>query len=77
LNAILKWTLGLLERLEAAEREAARYRWLRDEAWGGNNKRGPYLVEFKAGYTPSLFTLLAEEAADAAIDAAMKKEPQQ
>lgn len=65
---------ALLAELDAARRDAERWRWMRDEAWGGNNKRGPYLVEFKAGYTPSLFTMLAEEAADAAIDTAMKEQ---
>lgn len=58
-------------RSKANQRDAERYRWLRDEAWGGNNKRGPHLVEFKPGHTPSMFTELAEAAADAAIDAAM------
>jgi len=58
-------------RAELAEKNAERYLWLRNEAWGGNNKRGPHLVEFKPGYVPSRFTDLAEEAADAAVDAAM------
>lgn len=57
---------------EALRKYAERYRWLRDEAWGCNNKCGPHLVAFKPGYLPSAFTDLAEEAADAAIDAAMK-----
>ena len=55
---------------EALRKDADRYRWLRNEAWGCNNKRGPHLVTFKPGYLPSAFTDLAEEAADAAIDAA-------
>lgn len=59
---------------EALRADAMRYRWLRNEAWGGNNKQGPHLVEFKSGYVPSRFTDLAEEAADAAMDAAMAKE---
>jgi hypothetical protein len=62
----------LTAEVEALRKDAERYRWLRDEAWGGNNKRGPHLVEFKPGHTPSFFTELAEQAADAAIDAAMK-----
>lgn len=60
--------------VEALRADAMRYRWLRNEAWGGNNKQGPHLVEFKSGYVPSRFTDLAEEAADAAVDAAMTKE---
>lgn len=52
-------------------KDAERWRWVRNEAWGGGNKCGPYLVTFKPGYTPSQFTMLAEEAADGAIDAAI------
>lgn len=61
----------LAAECEALRADAKRYRWLRNEAWGGNNKTGPYLVEFKPGLMPSAVTLLAEDAADAAITAAM------
>jgi hypothetical protein len=71
LNAILKWTLGLLERLEAAERDAARYRWLReaDGDWG--------ICEWDGASGDWVRDSRSERVVDAAIDAAMKKEPQQ
>ena len=76
LGKLMQDELVQLARDVVAERDrlrkdAERYLWLRNEAWGGNNKRGPHLVEFKPGYVPSRFTDLAEEAADAAVDAAM------
>lgn len=64
----------LAAEVEALRADAERYRWLRNEAWGGNNKRGPHLVEFKPGYVPARFTDLAEDAADAAIDSARKEQ---
>ncbi|GAA5785674.1 phage protein NinX family protein [Chitiniphilus shinanonensis] len=63
-------------RLDAAQEDAARYRWLRNEAWGGDMLRHkyPHVVEFGAGLSPSSVTELAEEALDAAIDAAIAQE---
>lgn len=61
----------LAAECEALRADAERYRWLRNEAWGGNNKTGPHLVQYKPGLMPSAVTELAEEAADAMIDAAM------
>lgn len=66
-EAEVKWLRAENQALRA---DAERYRWLRNEAWGCGNNRGPHLVQFKTGYTPSHFTELAEAAADAAIDAA-------
>lgn len=54
----------LAAECEALRADAERYRWLRDEAWGGNNKTGPHLVQYKPGLMPSAVTELAEEAAD-------------
>ena len=59
---------------EAKERDAARYRWLRNEAWGGGmvSKKFPHVVEYGPGLMRSALTELAEEGLDEAIDAAMK-----
>ena len=74
LNALHLNHIALQAEYDALRKDAERWRWMRNEAWGGNNKRGPYLVTFKAGHSPSLFTMLAEGAADSSIDAAMGKE---
>jgi chromosome segregation ATPase len=59
------------EKARALERDAKRYRWLRNEAWGCNlyrKKRSPHVVEFDVARRP---IELAEEALDAAIDKAI------
>lgn len=62
----------LAERDELAK-DAARYRWLRNEAWGGGVARHkfPHVVEYRPGLMPTAVLELAEEALDAAIDAAL------
>ena len=65
---------SLLDEREALRKDAERYRWLRNESWGGAyiGKRGfPSVVEFKPGFLPSFAIVLAEDAVDAAIDAAL------
>jgi len=53
------------------KRKAARYDWLRNEAWGGAYQRGttPHVVLYRAGLAPGAVLELAEEALDDAIDA--------
>jgi hypothetical protein len=73
----------LLDRLEAAERDAARYEWLRARVFGVRDKRG--VEEFSVPPPrPTMATIMRgsvaqhfDAAIDGAIDAAMKKEPQQ
>lgn len=68
------YALAAIAAAQAAQlTDAERYRWLRNEAWGGNNisQRFPHVVEFKAGLVPRFVTELAEDALDAAIDAAI------
>lgn len=61
----------LQAKLDAAMTDAARYRWLRNEAWGGSYQRGttPHVVLYRAGLAPSAVLELAEQALDDAIDA--------
>lgn len=69
--------LALLDRLEQAEKDAARYRWLRNEAWGCGqlSKEGaPHVVKFRSTDMRGGMTELAEEALDSAVDAAMQGE---
>lgn len=69
----------LLERLEAAERDAARYAWL----CSGNAHSPPSLWDYGIGFACDIRRtiprgiLRGKLEIDAAIDAAMKKEPQQ
>ena len=77
--------LSLLDELqtlrvtaENAEKDAERYRWLRNESWAGyNNSKGKPQVFVHDG-AGNRKTMLAEDAMDseidAAIDAAMKGE---
>jgi chorismate mutase len=62
----------LAERDELAK-DAARYRWLRNEAWGGGmaKRKFPHVVEYRPGLMPTAVLELAEEALDDAIDAAL------
>jgi hypothetical protein len=58
----------------ADAKDAARYRWLRNEAWGGHvmSKGLPHVVEYLPGLMRGgRITELAEEALDTAIDAAI------
>jgi hypothetical protein len=61
----------LLGGLEAAEMDASRYRWLRkaDGDWG--------ICEWDGASGDWVRDSRSERVVDAAIDAAMKKEPQQ
>lgn len=58
--------IALLDRLEAAEKDAARYRWLRD---GNDHKNSPATQIAMHSYG-----LEWDAAIDAAIDAAMKEQ---
>ena len=58
--------LALLDRLEAAEKDAARYRWLKRERVESNYE-GELSIEFECGFDHW-------NDIDAAIDAAMKDE---
>lgn len=67
---------ALLADLERAEKDAERYRWLRNESWAGYNqsKRLPEVAEsvvLTRDGAGNVKTILAEEAMDAAIDAAL------
>lgn len=56
------------------EVDAQRYRWLRDESWAGYNQCKGFPHVFTVDGAGNRRTMLAEEALDAAIDAAMRKE---
>ncbi|MNX75648.1 hypothetical protein D3C86_1071320 [compost metagenome] len=65
----------------ASALNAVRYRWLRDESWAGYNqaKRRPQVAEtivFIADGAGNVRTILAEEALDAAVDAAIAQQSQ-
>ena len=53
--------------------DAQRYRWLRDESWAGYNQGKGFPHVFTVDGAGNRRTMLAEEALDAAIDAAMRK----
>jgi hypothetical protein len=60
---------SLQARLEAAEKDAARYRWLRDKSTGA-----PAIWELVSDeHNPPYWTLKCEEELDAATDAALAK----
>jgi hypothetical protein len=69
---------ALLADLDAAEKDAQRYRWLRNESWAGYNqsKRLPEVAEsvvITRDGAGNVKTILAEDAMDAAIDAALSQ----
>lgn len=66
-------SVTVLEQVERMAKDADRYRWLRNEAWGGGMMRQkfPHVVEFGSGMRPYGTTELAEDALDTAIDAAI------
>ena len=53
--------------------DAQRYRWLRDEAWAGYNQGKGFPHVFTIDGAGNRRTMLAEDALDASIDAAMRK----
>lgn len=59
----------LITRLRQAEKDAARYRWLRDESWGCD--KAPALPKVMSGRRNQEI-VLAEKAMDSAIDEAMQ-----
>jgi hypothetical protein len=65
---------ALLAERDALKKDAERYRYLRNEAWGcDKNKRDDmHVVLIGAGVLRSGLTELAEEALDTAIDAALQ-----
>lgn len=67
---------ALLAERDALKKDAERYRYLRNDAWGcDKTKRDDmHVVLIGAGVLRSSLTELAEEALDAAIDAAMQGE---
>ena len=75
------WNMARADATVAAGNalNAARYLWLRDESWAGYNqaKRKPQVAEtivFVADGAGNVRTILAEEALDAAIDAAIAQQ---
>lgn len=65
--------------VQALREDAERYWWLRNESWAGYNqsKRKPQVAEtivFVQDGAGNVKTILAEDALDAAIDAAMEKQ---
>lgn len=63
----------------AWKKDAGRYRWLRNESWAGYNqsRRKPQVAEtivFVQDGAGNVKTILAEEALDAAIDAAIQEQ---
>lgn len=67
--------------IDRLSKDAARYRWLRNESWAGYNcsKRKPQVAQtvvFVKDGCGNVKTILAEEALDAAIDEALQPEPQ-
>jgi hypothetical protein len=66
----------LRAKLAEAEKDAERYRWLRNESWGCgvSSKKFPRVAETVVIADPYVaITILAESALDAAIDAARKQ----
>lgn len=59
----------MITRLRQAEKDAARYRWLRDESWGCDKAQPLPKVMSGRRYQE---IVLAEKAMDAAIDEAMQ-----
>jgi len=57
--------------IQQALKDAGRYRWLRNEAWAGSAHNKPQVKVTFYGDT----TILAEEAVDETIDAAMEQKP--
>lgn len=74
------WQAALASpEVQALREDAERYRWLRNESWAGYNqsKRKPQVAEtivFVQDGAGNVKTILAEDALDAAIDAAMEKQ---
>ena len=64
---------GLIARLRAAEKDAARYRWLRDEALHVSTESPAVVVADEFGNQCE--GILYEERLDAAIDLAMEQQP--
>lgn len=78
LNAILKWTLGLLGRLEAAERDAARLDWIEANVCDVARLADKRLrISWWNGVGQEFVGEGHHKDWRSAIDAAMKKEPQQ
>ena len=67
--------LGALDELAALRKDAERYRWLRNEAWAGYNQGRGRPHVFTVDGAGNRRTMLAEEALDAAVDAAMEAAP--
>jgi chromosome segregation ATPase len=68
--------MALRAEFERLRQDAARYQWLRNESWAGYNqsKRRPMVAEnivFVADGAGNVKTILAGDALDAAIDAAL------
>lgn len=89
LNILKEGTLAYMIALEAvkdaisitakAEKDAQRYRWLRNESWAGYNahKHKPEVFEtvtMVRGAAGNVKTILAEEALDEAVDAAIAQQ---
>jgi len=65
---------SLRAELEIARKDAGRYRWLRNESWSltHGGRKYPRVAETVVITDPYMrVTLLAEEALDAAVDAAI------
>lgn len=65
--------------VQALRKDAERYRWLRNESWAGYNEgsRKPRVAQtivITQDGAGNVTTILAEDALDAAVDAAMEKQ---
>lgn len=65
----------LWKERDELQQDAERYRWLRNEAWAGYNQGRGFPHVFTVDAAGNRRTMLAEEALDADVDAAMAKEP--